>query len=538
MNKIVLKHSSIIINNYNIGDCPRLENYFRIYDMITHSYYYKGIEYIPEEKKLILPRGLDVYFLERLFNEKAIVDTKCDPYEIIDEIRIKYLPRDDVQKEALKFMVGKQPYHENMNKSQLSVNLNTGKGKTYCSIATAIMLRMRSVIITSSLDWLDQWRNCILEYTDTKPKEIYLISGVVSIQKLLQRGPERYKFILASHDTIKSYGDNNGWDKVSELFKIMKVGLKFYDEAHLRFDNMCKIDYYTNTFRTYYVTATPARSSEDENNIYQLFMKNIPAINLFDEDNDPHTRYVSFKYNSIPTASEISECRNQYGLDRNKYTSYVVRKEYFYRLLRVLMDLVLYKPGKTLIYIGTNAAINVVKDWLELNYPELINHIGVYTSATPKDIKESQLNKKIILSTTKSCGAAMDIKGLRNTIVLAEPFKSEVLARQTLGRTRDDNTNYFEVVDYGFDRIRKFYNYKKPIFDKYATSCSEVSLSKAELYARSNFLEESAKAAFEKVVIMKRLDPNETIKPGTYFGGPEYKKQQILFRLDDNGELI
>ena len=37
---------------------------------------------------------------------------------------------------------------------------------------------------------------------------------------------------------------------------------------------------------------------------------------------------------------------------------------------------------------------------------------------------------------------------------------------------------------------------------------------------------------------MKRLGPNETIKPGTYFGGPEYKKQQILFRLDDNGELI
>ena len=45
----------------------------------------------------------------------------------------------------------------------------------------------------------------------------------------------------------------------------MRVGIKFYDEAHLNFDNMCKIDYYTNTKYTMYITATPARSNEGEN---------------------------------------------------------------------------------------------------------------------------------------------------------------------------------------------------------------------------------------------------------------------------------
>ena len=52
---------------------------------------------------------------------------------------------------------------------------------------------------------------------------------------------------------------------------------------------------------------------------------------------------------------------------------------------------------------------------------------------------ETNLYNKIILSTTKSCGAASDIKDLRCVINLAEPFRSEVLARQTLGRCRDEN---------------------------------------------------------------------------------------------------
>ena len=52
----------------------------------------------------------------------------------------------------------------------------------------------------------------------------------------------------------------------------------------------------------------------------------------------------------------------------------------------------------------------------------------------------AELDKRIILSTVKSCGAAVDIKGLKLTILLAEPFKSEVQTIQTFGRTRDKDT--------------------------------------------------------------------------------------------------
>lgn len=541
MNKIIIRHSSIVINNYELGDSPRLENFFSIFDRVCHTTFLKGIEYIEEYKMLILPRGIDIFFLEDIFGEKAIIDMKCDDYDNSGQIMIKYLPRDDVQKEALAFMLGERlQYKGNKAKSQLSVNLNTGVGKTYCSIAAIAYAGLRSIIITSSINWLEQWKKCILEYTDTKPNEIYMISGSPSVFSLLKKDMSKYKFILASHNTIKAYGDKQGWNKVSELFNFMKVGMKFYDEAHLNFDNMAKIDFYTNTYKTYYVTATPARSDKDENMIFQLYFKNIPSIDLFDEDSDPHTKYIAMKYNSKPTPQEISACKNQYGLDRNKYTNYTVNKDNYYKILRVVIELAMKNEGKALFYIGTNNSIEIIKEWIINTYPELWNSVGIYTSTVPVDLKPQQLQKKIILSTTKSCGAAMDIKGLKMTVVLAEPFKSEVLARQTLGRTRDDNTFYIEIVDTGFQQINKYYHYKRPIFDKYALSCTEINLTPNDLDIKSQMIIDSNTYTGETRTIMKRVSNINPDRP-FYESNDPYKApvlKRIMWNLNSAGSIV
>lgn len=524
-NKIVVKHSSIVINNYELGDHPTLEGFFKLFDRVRHEEYYKGIEYIAEEKKLILPRGLDIYYLESIFKCKAVVDYNHDPYDKLDNIMIKYKPRDSVQKEALAFMIGIREYKANSAKSQLSVNLNTGKGKSYCSISTAAYLGIRSIVITSSINWLNQWKDYILEYTDIQPREILMLTGTPTVLRLLNKDISQYKFILASHATIRSYGDTYGWDKVTELFKYMRCGLKFYDEAHLSFDNMCKIDFYTNSWKTFYITATPARSDTDENRIYQLYLKNIPSIDLFDENEDPHTEYIAVKYNSKPSPKDISDCKNKYGLDRNTYTKYIANKENFFKAFRILINLFAKcKEGKCLIYVGTIDAINIISDWMKKEFPEYHDNIGIYTAKVTEN-KEAQLEKKIIFSTTKSCGAAMDIKDLKMTIVLAEPFKSEVLARQTLGRTRNDNTYYIELVDTGFYQINKYYNYKKPIFEKYASNCSEMSIGANELDIRCEKILKERKIKYCPI----RIIENEDLYHPSYKGNDYLSKCPILY---------
>lgn len=508
MPKLIVKNTCLVIEDYDFGQCQKMENYFRLFNLNTHSIYYEGIYYDKNNRRLYLPRGIDIWFVEKLLNVEAVVEVnQYDKFDKYDDMLIKYLPRDDVQKETLRFMLGKEEYRDTATKSQLSVNLNTGKGKTYVSIGTITYFGIKSIIITYSKEWLSQWKERIIEYTNITSREIFTITGSGSIYRLLNKSEDelkQYKIFLLTHATIKSYGDTVGWDKVTELFKILKIGIKIYDESHLNFTNMMMIDFFTNTFKTYYLTATKVRSSQDENRIYQMCFKNILAIDLFDAEEDPHTSYVAIKYNSKPSPMIISNCKNAYGLDRNKYTNYIVTNENFYKMFTIVLDIIssYIKDGKCLIYIGTNNAIQIVYEWIINNYPEYYNNIGIFTSLTEGVEKREALEKKIILSTTKSAGAAVDIKGLKATVVLAEPFKSEVIARQTLGRTRDSNTLYIEVVDKGFYYCNKYYYAKKSIFEKYATDCSDIDIGEEELNSRYNN------------IIKKRI--NMFIKPLVY----------------------
>ena len=505
MNKIVVYRTHIEVENYNLGDCPQLEKVFSVYDMTYHKRFPKGRIYDEKRKILMIPRGIDIGYIERLLNSEPIVSTEMDPVGDIGEVKLKYTPRDQIQQEAIKFMINVGKYEHYTHATMKSVNLSTGKGKTYCSIATAAYLSLRSIVITDNIEWLNQWKNFFCEYTDIKPEEIYLISGAPSLAKLYNRDISKYKVLLSTHSTLKSIGDKQGWEKISEFFKYCQIGIKFFDEAHLNFDNMFQIDCYTNTFMTYYLTATPGRSDQAENNIFNLYFKNVPSINLFDADNDPHTKYAAIRFSSNPTPVEAGRCKNGYGLNRMAYTDYIVRNQNFQQLLYILVNMAINKPGKHLWYIGTNEAILYVRDWIYDNFPELVGQVGIYTSITPTERKFNELEKKIILTTTKSAGAALDVKGLVETVNLAEPFKSRVLAQQTFGRTRDADTLYKDIVDTGFYYTKKFYEFKKPVFNKYATSCVEVNMTKDQIDNKVKSIKATRKGLIQPIEF---FDPN------------------------------
>lgn len=490
MEKIIVKNTCVIINNYSFGDSPKLEHFFAVYQPNTHSYKYTGIYYDTENKRLYLPRGIDIWYVESLLNSQAYVERNMyNSFDQYTDIKIKYLPRDDDQVEALKFATGKGVYRDTLTKSQLSINLNTGKGKTYVAIGTMSIFGIKSMVITYSTDILRQWKDCILDYTNISSKEIFSIDGSGAIYRLLTKSEQEIqniKIFLVTHSTLQSYCSNNGWESLNDLFIYLKVGVKFYDEAHTNFDNMCMIDFFTNVYKTYYLTATPARSQADENRIYQTAFKNVLSIDLFHEDTDPHTHYIAMRYFSRPEPQIVSGCKNKYGLDRNRYVNYIINNPQFRKMSTVVLDLIFRKilrsiEDKVLIYIGTNQAITTFYDWIINTFPFTNGNVGIYTSIVSGPEKEYALSKQIILTTTKSAGAAVDIKGLKCTLVLAEPFKSEVLARQTLGRTRAKDTYYIEIVDRSFIQCNRFFLAKGRIFNTYAQDCKCVDFNDDDL---------------------------------------------------------
>lgn len=492
MSKIIVRNSCIIIDDYKLGDCQRLEYNFRVWDPVSHSYRYFGMFYDEENRKLYIPRGLDIWKIQKYLGEDRYYPESCDHYLATKNIRLKYKPRDEDQKQALRFMVGVNEYAANKNEPQLSVNLNTGKGKTYCSIATIGFLQIKAIVIAASQTLLTQWKENIKEYTNLVDKDIVWLD--TNLMTMVRHGnSERAKngsIFLCTHSGLLFYAKQFGWEMVREVFQKLGIGIKIFDEAHTNFENMLMIDFFTNVYKTYYVTATPNRSDFRQDQIYQLSIKNIPGIDLFHVESDPHTNYIAIKFNSKPSAQQISMCRNMYGLDRNKYISYLIKQPNFWSAMRIIMDLVIKCNGRVLMYIGTNEGILKVYQWIGTNYPEFLGDIGIFTSLLDKKSKMTEKGKKILLSTTKSAGLGEHLEKLKMTVVVAEPFRSGVLAKQTLGRTRDDDTTYIELVDLGFRKIRDWYYYKLGIFNTYALSVSDTSIDQYELDRRAMVLKQ------------------------------------------------
>lgn len=493
MSKVEKRRTCTVIHNYDIGDSPFIEKIFRVWDKLYHTYYPYGIYYDQDNKDLYLPSGMDDYFLYRNFYGDIIENRNPDETESLGKILLKYKPRDNVQIETLKFCLGLDQYSKNRELSQLFVNLPTGKGKTYVAIAVFAYYAVKTIMITSTIDWLYQWKDKILEYTNLTKDEVYIIAGKPSIIKLFNgmHDHKKIKFFLCSHDTLSSYAKSNGWESIHRLFQKLKIGIKIFDESHLYFDNTMMIDNFTNVWKTYYLTATPMKSNVYEDRIYKRCYEKVPKISMFDEDKDPHTKYLAIFFNSRPDPMQISSCLNIYGFDRIKYENYLVTRPNYFKLLRILIEIISKQTtpeGKCLIYIGTNHAIQITYNWLRYYFRNL--PVGIFTTLVPKEEKRNQLNNKIILTTTKSAGAALDIPGLEMTIILNEPFKSKQIAIQTLGRTRVKDTLYIDIVDSGFNVLKNYYKAKLPAFNKYAKGCSQLILTDDELDRRVNELDQ------------------------------------------------
>ena len=539
--KMVLHNSAIVINDCSPADFPTLTRRFQIYDPVRHRLDPLGVYYDQQNRKLYLPRGIDVDFVKRKVSsnmEEEFTSTVVHNNQfgyVSRKIGMRYMPRDDTQMEALKFVLCKDKYKYNAGKSQFGVYLNTGKGKTFICSCILSYLGIRSIVITAQSGILDQWKDRLTEYTDIDESEIVKIEGGPMISRILNGTStlSNKSLYLCTHSTLQSYGSAHGWDKIGELFKKLGIGIKFFDEAHQNFQNMALIDFATrDTWRTYYVTATPSRSDRQEDIIYKLYMKNVPSIDLFNPEVDPHTNYIAIKYNSYPKPADVNACKNSvYGLNNPSYIDYLMRNERFWVMFDYIFSLIYRTGGKALFYIGTNAGILKVKQRILFNYPELVNDIGVYTSIN--EDKQAAKNKKYILTTTKSAGAGEDIAHLKYSVVLAEPFKSEVLARQTLGRTRDPNTTYIELVDVGFRQLLSYFNAKRPVFTKYATTTKVMTVDNPKLANLGEETRLSIRNRFKNILEFNVVGPIEAVTfaegkkmmPAVYFGSNMLNKE-------------
>lgn len=435
---------------YTLGDLPIIES------MYTSIEKFGGTEkpcgYIIDNGKLFLPRGTPISKIESLCNIKANYITESDEYEMMSKTyHPLYDPRNDLQEKSINFL--KEDEH------QLSLNLLMGLGKTYCTTKAITDMQMKSIIICPSENIKSQWiLKTFKNMFGFRPKDICNIAGSNIIEGIMEDEIEPFDSYFVNHQTLQSYMSTNGGYALHKFFKKIKVGVKVYDESHLHFKNILNIDFFSNTYKTIYLSATFDRSDKTES---ACFKKAFASVVNFGENESfeeitKHVIYHIVNINSRITPKDRKDLIGYAGLTGASYGKYAFLKDLnktAYNVLLKILKLVENVEGKILIFIPLIDAVEEVAKELRKDQDK---SVGVYHSKVSKDEKENTLNKKdIIVSTVNSLGTGQDIDELR-VVINFEPIASKVLAKQMFGRIRPykdkktgelKDTYFFDIVD-------------------------------------------------------------------------------------------
>ena len=479
MSEIRVFNSHIEVFPYKKGDAPNIEKMLSKYDTVSHKYVEIGF-YI-EDRILYLPRGVNLTLLKDTFNSIPTMVNIYDNFERTEGGEMKYPPRDRIQEESIDFLTSKGKFANGSRYTQYGFNIDTGVGKTFCMTSAMLQLRMKSIIITHKQKLKEQWMETILTMSNVSENRICDISGS-EIMEAIMNGKIEADYYYVNHQTLNSYARIHGWHGLHEFFNKIKVGVKIVDEAHKFFENSLMIDNFTNTYKSFYLTATFTRSDPKEVRIFKIAYSNLyrygeETFNY--EEMRKHIVFVVIYFRSHPEYDENTRLSTGYGFSSYKYIDYELG-ESNNTLIKVIRNVIRQTEnlnGKTLIISPKTESVDIIAD-------RLIGHtdksIGTVHSKNSTEKNHRGFNSDIISSTLKSIGEGDDIKGLR-VLINTEPIGSKLLADQLRGRLREyskeDDTFFFHLVD---TSVRESYEFLGRILPVMKRKCKEIIYMKME----------------------------------------------------------
>jgi hypothetical protein len=450
---------------------PRFKR-FEIAFLYTQYDKHRGICKMPRYNldhfvKMLVSKGV---------NHKVFTRHPYEGSEVEIPMDSQYSPRPN-QVDSINFLV-------NNPTDMRGLALQTGQGKSYCSIKATSELRRRGIIFVSGL--AQQWEDAIYQFTTLREGEVYLIQGFDSIAKLHKNIPwPTPKFYVASTRTIRNYVTDNAnysqFKPFNDFLKYLDVGVKIVDECHTNFSTNTTIDLNTNIKHNLYLSATYGRNDNDGKRIFEIvFPKNI----RFGEGNyDKYVNIYSYSYNIGNNIPEKVVLTPQ-GYSQAKYEKFILKRQYlqalyFSKLFPIIEShfFNIRRVGqKLLILVGLKDMATQLMESLYLKYPYMDLNINTYFSDTEDEILDES---DIIISTVGSCGVGRDIGNLRTTIV-TNSFNAFTLNKQTLGRLRKlkngDTPHFIYITNENIQAQMNHRYQRKKIFQPLGLKYTELSV--------------------------------------------------------------
>jgi superfamily II DNA or RNA helicase len=339
------------------------------------------------------------------------------------------------------------------------VNLQTGKGKSFCTMAAASRMKALTALLCKPM-YIEKWLIDIKKTYDIDEEDIVTIQGGAQLMALLERFSQKnrivpmghkwvppFKFILISNKTyqlwLKLYEEHGkaildmGYECLpQDFFEHICCGLRVIDEVHQDFHLNFKMDLYTNVAKSVSLSATLVADDPFINQMYALaYPKYLQYVS---EGYDKYISTTAVFYNLArpgtiryqdPSSSRYSHNLYEQGILRHAST----RNNYF-ALIREILGFSYFKkhkPGyKLMIFVASIAMATELTNHLAKMYPGFS-----VTRYVEDDEYVNVMESDIRVSTLLSSGTAVDIPGLQTTLLTVAVSSSQSNI-QGLGRLR------------------------------------------------------------------------------------------------------
>ena len=266
-------------------------------------------------------------------------------------------------------------------------------------------------------------------------------------------------------------------NSINVLMNKLGIGIRVFDESHVDFGNICKINALSNVDYTIYLTATPNRSNFNDNSLYAKVFGSIQYFNGKELSEKYHT-VILYRMNTHPSLDDRISVRTKYGFNQARWSQYVSNDGYEFFLEAVSEIFEKFKlidrKKKIAIMLPTIELIKQLKKDLINLFPNTT--IGTFIGEISKDKRLAELDKDIVLTNDKIFDKGIDVKDLEILINFV-PIGSIVKTEQIIGRLRNRegySSILIDVTDEGFDECVRQSKLRKRFYKKKAKKIIEI----------------------------------------------------------------
>lgn len=356
-----------------------------------------------------------------------------------------YVPRED-QEPLIDYLAG-----DGLSKV---LNLQTGRGKTFCALAAAVKLNGK-IFISIETRFFNLWREAMegpkkILNVDIN-KEVLFIQGTKELRALLQLAldddlKEEKVYIVAARtlaiffEAYERYSGNlEGVYPIipHEMYELLDIATRIKDEVHLSLFANFKEELYLHGPKSISLSATLEDGS---------FLDKILAIMFPNEIRSPEVEYLkyievySMMYSLNDPKNVVTSHRGSSDYSHNAYEAYILSKvntkRNYFKIIQdwlqsAYLDIKVDKQ-RACVFVSSVEMATALIEHLRQLYPHI--HFERY-AASAGDVYETAKLADVLITTVQSFGTGFDLDDLICSL-LTTSLRSQKTNLQVLGRLR------------------------------------------------------------------------------------------------------